>query len=151
MWWQDYCRPAGASKKLISAPPHRLAERPFRVIANRSGEAHLAAVKEKERVASPAPGQPWTRAEDYLGGLARMRSSRKARRERLRTEPERPLALLSTVPFYAVIGLLAVLAIAIMIVAFPGSQPQQKARQVAAREQGVAQRGWLQEAQKEMH
>lgn len=79
-----------------------------------------------------------------------MRSSRRARRERLRTEPERPLALLSTVPFYAIIGLLAVLAVAIMIVAFPGTQPQQKPKQVAAREQGVAQRGWFEEARKEM-
>jgi hypothetical protein len=108
-------------------------------------------VKEEQRVASPAPGRPWTRAEDYLGGLARMRRSRRTRAERLRTEPERPLALLSTVPFYAVIGLLAVLAVAIMIVAFPGAQPQQKPKQVAAREQGVAQRGWFQDAQKEMH
>ena len=108
-------------------------------------------MKEKERVASPAPGRPWTRAEDYLAGLAFRRRSRRPSGERIRTEPERPLALLSTVPFYAVIGLLAVLAVAIMIVAFPGAQPQQKPKQVAAREQGVAQRGWLQEAQKEMH
>jgi hypothetical protein len=44
-----------------------------------------------------------------------------------------------------------VLAVAIMIAAFPGNQPMPKSRQVAEREQGVAQRGWFQEAQKEMH
>jgi hypothetical protein len=59
--------------------------------------------------------------------------------------------LLSTVPFFAVLGLLAVLAVAIMIVAFPGSQPVTKPRVIAAKEQGVAQRGWFEEAQKEMH
>jgi hypothetical protein len=51
----------------------------------------------------------------------------------------------------ALIGLLAVLAVLIMILAFPGTQPQQKARQFAQKEQGVAQPGWFQEAQKEMH
>jgi len=108
-------------------------------------------VKEKQRVASPAPGQPWTKPEDYLEALARKRTFRRARRERLRTEPERPRLLLSTIPFFALIGLLAVLAIAIMIVAFPGSQPLQRAKPAAAKEQGVAQRGWFEEAQKEMH
>jgi hypothetical protein len=108
-------------------------------------------VKEKQRVASPAPGQPWTQPEDYIGAMARKRSFRRAHRETVRTQPERPRLLLSTIPFVALIGLLAVLAAAIMIVAFPGSQPQQKPKQIAAKEQGVAQRGWFQEAQKQMH
>lgn len=108
-------------------------------------------MKEKQRVASPAPGQPWTKPEDYIGALARKRSLRRARRERIRTEPDRPRLLLTTVPFFALIGLLAILAIAIMVVAFPGSQPLAKPKVAAAREQGVAQRGWFQEAQKEMH
>jgi hypothetical protein len=108
-------------------------------------------VKEKQRVASPAPGQPWTKPEHYIGAMVRKRSFRRARRERIRTEPERPRLLLSTLPFFALIGLLAVLAVAIMIVAFPGAQPLQKPKPVAAKEQGVAPRGWFQEAQKEMH
>jgi hypothetical protein len=83
--------------------------------------------------------------------MARKRSFRRAHRERLRTQPERPRLLLSTLPFIALIGLLAILAVAIMVVAFPGNQPQQKPKQVAAKEQGVAQRGWFQEAQKDMH
>jgi hypothetical protein len=107
-------------------------------------------VKEKQRVASPAPGQPWTRAEDYIGAMARKRSLRRARRQQLRTEPERPRLLLSTLPFIALIGLLGILAVAIMIVAFPGSQPLPKPRPTAAKEQGVAQRGWFEEARKDM-
>jgi hypothetical protein len=58
--------------------------------------------------------------------------------------------LLSTVPFLALIGLLAVLGVAIMIIAFPGSQPVSKPSTVAKHEKGVAERGWFQEAQKEM-
>lgn len=104
---------------------------------------------EKQRLASPRPGEAWTKVEDYIGALARKRSFRRATRERVRTQPERPRLLLSTVPFLAVIGLLAVLAVAIMIAAFPGTQPQPKLKQMAAHEQGVAERGWFQKAQKE--
>jgi hypothetical protein len=49
------------------------------------------------------------------------------------------------------IGLLAILAVAIMIVAFPGNQPLPKPKPSAQQEKGVAQRGWFQEAQREMH
>ena len=38
-----------------------------------------------------------------------------------------------------------------LILAFPGNQPQPRPKQPAAHEQGVAARGWFQEAQKEMH
>ncbi len=59
--------------------------------------------------------------------------------------------MLSTLPFLVLMGLLAVLAVGIMIIAFPGSQPKLRPQQPAAREQGRAERGWFQEAQKEMH
>ena len=108
-------------------------------------------MKEKQRVAIPPPPRAWTRAEDYIGAMARKRTFRRASREEIRTQPERPALLLSTVPFLVLIGLLAILAVAIMVVAFPGAQPQRKPHQVAQHEQGVAQRGWFQEAQKEMH
>jgi hypothetical protein len=49
------------------------------------------------------------------------------------------------------LALLAVLAVAIMIVAFPGSQPQLKEPAAPVKEQGVAPKGWFQKAQKEMH
>jgi len=112
-------------------------------------EVHLSRVSEKEKLARPA--RTWTRAEAYLGGIALKRSFRRAHAEKPRTEPETPRLLLSTLPFLVVIGLLAVLAVAIMVLAFPGSQPPPRPRPVAAHEQGVAQRGWFQEAQKEMH
>ena len=108
-------------------------------------------MKEKEKLASPTPGAAWTRPDAYLGALARKRSFRLGRRERQRTEPERPRLLLSTVPFVALIGFLAILAVAIMILAFPGAQPQPRAKQVAEKERGVAERGWFQEAQKQFH
>lgn len=107
-------------------------------------------MKEKEQLASPLPGSSWTRADAYLGAMARKRSFRRRQATRARTQPERPRLLLSTVPFLALIGLLAILAVAIMIVAFPGTQPLQSG-QAAQKEQGVASRGWFQEAQKEMH
>jgi hypothetical protein len=96
------------------------------------------------------PGK-WTRAEDYLGAMARKRSFRRSIRRDGRTEPEMPRLLLSTLPFLALIALLGVLAVAIMVAAFPGNQPEQKAPQLTQREQGVAPRGWFEEAQKEFH
>ena len=108
-------------------------------------------MKEKETLSSPAPPSSWTRPDAYIGAMARKRTFRRRQRDKVRTQPERPRLLLSTVPFLALIGLLAILAVAIMIAAFPGAQPQPRAKQVAAKEQGVADRGWFQEAEKEMH
>ena len=105
----------------------------------------------KDPIASPAPERAWTRPEDYIGAFARKRSFRRAREARQRTQPESPRMLLSTVPFLLLIALLAVLGIAIIVTAIPGSHPQPERRQVTAKEQGVAQRGWFQEAQKQFH
>ena len=110
-----------------------------------------ARVKPKQKVADAAPDGAWTKPDTYIGLLARKRSFRRTRDDKLRTQPESPRLLLSTVPFLALIGLLAVLAVAIMIIAFPGSQPAPKPKQVAQHEKGVAERGWFQEAQKEFH
>lgn len=98
-----------------------------------------------------SPAGKWTRCEDYVGAMARKRSFRRGQGKRIRTQPESPRLLLSTLPFVAVIALLGVLAVAIMVVAFPATQPQVKATQLAQREQGVAPKGWLQEAQREFH
>jgi hypothetical protein len=108
-------------------------------------------VKPKPRVADPAPDGAWTKAETYIGALARKRSFRRSGGDRVRTQPESPRLLLSTVPFLGLIGLLAILAVAIMILAFPGTQPQPRPRPPPQQEKGVAQPGWFQEAQKEMH
>jgi ABC-type uncharacterized transport system YnjBCD permease subunit len=104
----------------------------------------------RDGVTESAEGK-WTRPEDYLGAMARKRTFRRTRRRDGRSEPDSPRLLLSTVPFLALLGLLGVLAVAIMVMAFPGSQPQQKTPQLAQREQGVAPRGWLQEAQRQFH
>ena len=108
-------------------------------------------VKEKQKLVNPEPGGAWTRPETYVGTLVRTRSFRRAHREQPRTEPERARLLLSTVPFVVVIGLLAVLAVAIMILAFPGNQPRPRPKQLAVHERGVAERGWFQEAQRDFH
>jgi uncharacterized protein HemX len=108
-------------------------------------------VKGTEKIASPASGASWTKPEAYIGAMARKRSYRKAREEKPRSQPVAPRPSLSTIPFAALLAVLAVLAVAIMFIAFPGAQPAPRAAQAAPQEQGVAQRGWFQEAQKDMH
>lgn len=105
----------------------------------------------KRQGVTESPTNKWTRPEDYLGAMARKRTFRRGRREKDRTEPESPRLLLSTVPFFALLALLAILAVAIMFIAFPGTQPQVKPPDPLPKEQGVAQRGWLQEAEKDFH
>jgi hypothetical protein len=108
-------------------------------------------VSQEEKLANPARPRAWTRPDDYLRAMARKRTFRRAHGDKPRTQPERPQLLLSTIPFLVLIGLLAVLSVAIMIIAFPGNQPQPKPRPAVRPEQGVAPKGWFQEAQKEMH
>ena len=105
----------------------------------------------KRQGVTESPAGRWTRPEDYLGALARKRSFRRERGGSDRTEPESPRLLLSTVPFLGLLALLGVLAVSIMIVAFPGAQPQRRTPQIAQRELGVAPKGWFQEAQREFH
>jgi hypothetical protein len=108
-------------------------------------------VSRKEDVDLPQALRVWTRPEAYFAALARRRTFRRSRGESRRTQPESPRMMLSTLPFLVLMGLLAVLAVGIMIIAFPGSQPKPRPQQRAAPEQGRADRGWFQEAQKEMH
>ena len=108
-------------------------------------------MKGQEKTANPPPSDSWTRPDAYIGAMARKRSYRRARDDKPRTQPVAPRPWLSTVPFAAILAVLAVLAIAIIVVAFPGSQPAPKPKPVVPREQGVAPRGWFQEAQKQFH
>jgi hypothetical protein len=55
------------------------------------------------------------------------------------------------VPIVAQLVLLAILAVAIMDAAFPDTHPAATQPQPAQKEQGVAARGWFQEAEKEFH
>lgn len=91
----------------------------------------------------------WTRPEDYMAALARKRGFRRDTRQRRRTEPEAPTLGLSTLPFVALLALLAVLAFSIMIAAVPQAAPVRAPERTPQREQGVATKGWFQEAQKE--
>lgn len=104
-------------------------------------------MKNKGDVA-PFESRSWTRPEDYIGALARRRTARKQREPKVRTQPETPRLLLSTLPFLALLAALAVLTVAIMVTAWPGSQPVPRTL-LAQREQGVAAKGWFQEAQRE--
>ena len=104
----------------------------------------------KDHLDAPTPIRAWTRPDAYIGAMARKRSFRRAHGEKQRTEPEAPRLLLSTVPFLALLALLAVLSIAIMLLAFPGNQPQPNEKAAQA-EQGVAGKGWFQKAEREFH
>ena len=105
----------------------------------------------QRRLADPSTGRKWTRPDDYFEALARRRTARRSRSPKPRTEPEMPRFSLSTLPFIALLAALAVLSVAIMIAAWPGSRPQPRPRQLAAHEQGVAPKGWFQEAEKRFH
>src|SRR3954447_15520324 len=98
-----------------------------------------------------APAPHWTRPDAYVEALARKRSFRRAHQPRGRSQPEAPQLMLSTLPFLALLAVLAVLNVGIMVAAFPGNQPAPKPKQAQVRELGVAQRGWFQEAQKQFH
>lgn len=105
----------------------------------------------KRQGVTESPAGKWTRPEDYLEAMARKRTFRRGIRRRGRTEPEAPTLLLSTIPFLALLALLAVLVVSITIAAFPGTQRPERASQIPLKEQGVAARGWFQEAQREFH
>lgn len=109
-------------------------------------------MKSKPQLLDSEPGRrSWTGPQAYIESLARKRTFRRSHGEPRRTQPESPRLLLSTLPFLALIALLGILAIAIFIAALPGNQPRAKQQQVAAKEKGVAERGWFQEAQKQFH
>lgn len=92
----------------------------------------------------------WTRIDEYLGALARRRTARRSRQApAVRTQPEAPRLLLSTLPFAALLSILAVLAIAFVIAAWPG-RPDSEPLPPPAAELGTAPSGWLDEAKKEM-
>lgn len=105
----------------------------------------------KRHGVTESPAGRWTRPEDYLGAMARRRSFRRHRHASDRTEPDSPRLLLSTLPFVAMMALLGILAVAIMVAAFPITQPHEIAAPASQPEQGVAPRGWFQEAQREFH
>ena len=92
--------------------------------------------------------RPWTRIDEYVVGLARRRTARRAQSLQPRTQPEEPRFSLSTLPFLLLMGALIVVAGALFLVAIPRSAPQPEQAPKAA-EKGVAERGWLEDAERE--
>ena len=52
--------------------------------------------------------EPWTRPDEYIGALARRRTARRSRGDKIRprTQPEAPRFALSTLPFLVLFGAL---------------------------------------------
>ena len=92
--------------------------------------------------------RPWTRIDEYVVSLARLRSARRASSPRQRTQPEDPRFSLSTLPFLLLMTALGLIALALFLVAWPGARPEPQPR-VEAAEQGVAKRGWLEDAERD--
>ena len=116
-----------------------------------AGNAHLRLMGDLQRLFGVKPTRPWTKPDSYVEAMARKRRFRRAHATRPRTQPERPRLMLSTLPFLAVFTLLAIMAVAIMIIAYPGNQPSRQPHAAAQPERGVAAPGWFQEAQKQFH
>ncbi len=102
----------------------------------------------KHDIARPT-AQRWTRIDDYAAGLARARNARRPRRKLVRTEPESPALILSTLPFAALIAVFAVLTVVFAIAAWPGRELPKPQIQAEQHELGTAPRGWFDEAKKE--
>jgi hypothetical protein len=104
----------------------------------------------KDQLAESPAGRRWTRPDDYIDAMARRRTARRAREVQERTQPDAPRFSLSTLPFLALLFGLAVLSVAIILAAWPGSHPQQK-QKAPVKEQGYAAKGWFEEAKKQFH
>jgi hypothetical protein len=104
-------------------------------------------VKQKGDFAPTRAGL-WTSPDAYVDALVRRRSSRKSRSTENRTEPEAPRFSLSTLPFLILMAALLVIAVGIIVAAWPGSQPEPQAKS-GAKQLGTAPKGWFQEAEKE--
>ena len=120
-----------------------------KIALSTSHDAPQVGMMKDERLAPSHQGSVWTRAEDYLIALARRRSARHQRGPKPRTEPDEPRFMLSTLPFLLVLAALGVLAVAIMIIAWPGGEPRTKMRPAPPSELGTAPSGWFDKAKRE--
>jgi hypothetical protein len=69
---------------------------------------------------------------------------------RPRTQPEAPRFSLSTLPFLVLFGALLLIAVGIIIAAWPGGGGEPRPAS-ASHQLGTAEKGWFQEAQKQFH
>jgi hypothetical protein len=85
-------------------------------------------MRNKDELA-PLESRGWTRADAYLGAMARHRTERRKREPRHpRTQTDEPHFLLSTLPFLLLMGALIVIAIGLFAAAWPGAQPSRQPR-----------------------
>jgi hypothetical protein len=101
-----------------------------------------------DRPPAPDEARPWTRIDEYVVSLARIRSAQRARSALPRTQPEEPRFALSTLPFLLLMAALILIAVAVFLVAWPGGE-QRPERVPEAQEKGTARSGWLDEAERE--
>ena len=101
-----------------------------------------------DRPPAPDEARPWTRIDEYVVSLARIRSARRARSPRPRTQPEEPRFALSTLPFLLLMSALLVMLVLVFLVAWPGNAPKHDTVP-EAQEKGTAPSGWLDEAERE--
>lgn len=104
-----------------------------------------------KELASPRAAHSWTRPDEYVAALARRRTARKSRGPKPANQHEATRFPVHMMPFLALMLVLAILVVATILTAFPGSQPQPKAKRLAAHEKGYAPKGWMQEAEKQFH
>lgn len=102
----------------------------------------------KEGHALPSAVRKWTQIDAYLRPVRR--SGPRVLRPP-RTQPESPSALLTTLPFAALLFGFLIMLISIAFLAWPPSQPRAPASVPIGHEPGFAPKGWLQEAQRDFH
>jgi hypothetical protein len=116
-----------------------------------AGKAHLRLMGDLQRLFGVKSTRPWTQPDSYVEAMARKRRFRRANANRPRTQPERPRLMLSTLPFLTLLALLGVMAVAIMVLAFPGNRPPRRPHATAQPERGTAAPGWFQDAKQHFH
>lgn len=116
-----------------------------------AGRAHLHLMGDLQRLFGVTSARTWTKPDAYVEAMARKRRHRRAHASRPRTQPERPRLMLSTLPFLTLFALLAIMAVAIIFMAYPGNQPRPRPQAAVQAERGIAQPGWFKDAQKHFH
>ena len=128
----------------VNAPEPCAAPRPW-PLARGAIEAHIRAMANKQDFAPTAPASRWTGIHAYLRPLRRRSGWRRRLSARPVHEPERPNALLSTIPFVALAIGLGLITIVIVTLAWPGQYREQMKPQVRAEQPrpGTAAPGWI--------
>jgi len=134
-------RPAGRWRKW--ATPGR---EPYRGrLRLRLARRKIAAMASNRDLASTAPANRWTGIHAYLRPLRRRSGWRRRLSARPKRDPDRPNALLATVPFVALAIGLAMITVAIVTLAWPGQYREQMRPQAKPQEAklGTAPPGWI--------